>query len=183
MSIMKKITSLTDDQKARLGEWSERWIQIGLSTEPADFEAATEAALKGYKLANHGRPMVVLRMGSPYSATVGGAMAWMMLESLFKDGVGAQVWAQVGAQVWAQVGAQVRDQVWDQVRAQVGAQVRAQVRAQVWAQVGAQVGAQVRAQVGAQVGDQVRAQVGAQVGAQVWAQVRDQVWDQVRAQV
>lgn len=106
---MKKITSLTDEQKARFGEWSERWIQIGLSTEPADFEAATEAALKGYKLANHGRPMVVLRMGSPYAATVGGAMAWMMLRSIFKDQVWAQVWAQVRAQVGAQVWAAVRD--------------------------------------------------------------------------
>ena len=109
---MKKITSLTDEQKARFGEWSERWIQIGLATEPADFEAATEAALKGYKLANHGRPMVILRMGSPYAATVGGAMACLMLRSLFES----QVESQVGSQVWSQVGSQVESQVGSQVR-------------------------------------------------------------------
>jgi len=96
---LTKITSLTDAQKARFGEWSERWIQIGLSTEPADFEAATEAALNGYKLANHSRPTIILRMGSPYAATVGGAMAWMMLRTLFKEGIGDQVRDQVGAQV------------------------------------------------------------------------------------
>jgi hypothetical protein len=185
--VVKKITKLTPEQVAKFGDWSEQWIKIGLSTEPADFDKATEAALRAYKLCNLDKPMVVLRMSSPYGATLGGALAWAMLREFggkkvgdqVGDQVWDQVWAQVGAQVWdqvgAQVGAQVRAQVWDQVGAQVWAQVWDQVRAQV----GAQVGAQVRAQVGAQVGDQVRAQVGAQVGAQV----RDQVWDQVRAQL
>jgi hypothetical protein len=178
-----KITKLTPEQEAQIPGWAKKWVDIGLSTEPADFEAATEAALKAYALCNLKRPMVVLRMGSPYGATVGGALAWQMLRSLRPD----QVWDQVRDQV----GAQVRDQVWDQVRAQVrdqvGDQVGDQVRAQVWDQVGAQVRDQVRAQVWAQVRnqvwDQVRAQVRDQVRDQVWDQVRDQVRDQVWAQV
>ena len=146
---------------------------------------------------------MILRVSSPYAATVGGVYAWSLLRTLYKSQVGAQVRDQVGDQVWAQV----RDQVWDQVGDQVGdqvmdqvwAQVMDQVWAQVWAQVMDQVRAQVRAQVrdqvwdqvGDQVGDQVRDQVGDQVGDQVWdqvgdqvgAQVRDQVWAQVWAQV
>ena len=129
-----KIKKLTTDQKSRFAEWTKKWVDIGLSTDPADFDAATEAALKSYRLANLNKPMVILRMGSPYSASIGGAMAWMILRVLFKD----QVRAQVGDQVRAQVGAQVRDQV--------GAQVWDQVRDQVWDQVGAQVWDQVRAQ-------------------------------------
>jgi hypothetical protein len=183
---VSKIDKLTPQQVARIPEWVKKWVDIGLSTEPANFEAATAAALKAYKFANLGAPMVVLRMGSPYAATIGGAYAWIILKNMF----GAQVRAQVWAQVWAQVGDQVRDQVraqvWDQVGAQVGDQVRDQVRAQVGAQVRAQVGAQVWDQVGAQVWDQVGAQVGDQVRdqvrAQVEAQVGDQVWDQVGAQ-
>ena len=131
---MNKITSLTPEQAARFGEWAKKWIDIGLSTEPADFEAATEAALRGYGLANLSRPMVVLRVSSPYAATVGGAMAWLLLK-----GLGNKPSTQVRDQVWDQV----RAQVWDQVRDQVGAQVRAQVRAQVWDQVGDQVWDQV----------------------------------------
>ena len=114
----KKITKLTPEQEARFPEFVKKWVDIGLSTEPADFDAATEAALKAYALCNLKKPMVVLRMGSPYAATVGGAMAWLMLKNVFKD--------QVRDQVWAQVRAQVRDQVWDQV----GDQVRDQVRQQ-----------------------------------------------------
>ena len=133
-----KIKKLTTDQKSRFAEWTKKWVDIGLSTDPADFDAATEAALKSYRLANLNKPMVILRMGSPYSASIGGAMAWMILRVLFKD----QVWDQVGAQVRAQV----VEQVGAQVRAQVVAQVRAQVVDQVWDQVGAQVWDQVRAQ-------------------------------------
>jgi hypothetical protein len=191
--VQKKITTLTPEQIAQFGEWAKKWIDIGLSTEPADFDRATSAALRAYELCNLKKPMVVLRVGSPYAATLAGAYAWMLLKNLKGAQVGDQVGAQVGDQVWDQV----RDQVWDQVWAQVGDQVRDQVRAQVGDQVGAQVGAQVGDQVGAQVGDQVwdqvrdqvwaqvRDQVGDQVGDQVWAQVGDQVgaqvWDQVRA--
>lgn len=49
---MNKITKLTPEQAARFAEWSQKWIEIGLSTEPADFDKATEAALKAYKIAN-----------------------------------------------------------------------------------------------------------------------------------
>ena len=131
---MAKITTISPEQIARFGEWTQKWTEIGLSTEPADFDKATEAALRGYQFANLKRPMAILRMSSPFGATMGGALAWMMLRAIF----GKEVWAQVGAQVRAQVGAQVRAQVWDQVwaqvRDQVGDQVWDQVRDQVWDQ-------------------------------------------------
>mgnify|MGYP006980371243 CR=1 FL=1 len=158
--ITMKITKLTPEQESKIEGWAKKWIDIGLSTEPADFGRATEAALRAYALCNLDKPMVVLRLGSPYAATIGGAIAWLMLRNLLDTN---QVRAQVGAQVRDQVRDQVRAQVWAQVGAQVWDQVRDQVRAQVWSQVG----------------DQVRAQVGAQVWDQVWDQVRDQVWDQV----
>jgi hypothetical protein len=164
---MKRIDKLTPAQEARFGEWTRKWIDIGLSTEPADFDAVTDAALKAYALCGLERPMIVLRMGSPYATTVGGAMAWSILKLLKLSS---------SAQVRDQVRAQVRDQVEAQVWAQVRVQVRDQVEAQVWAQVEAQVGAQVRDQVEAQVGAQVRDQVREQVRDQVRDQVGDQVW-------
>ena len=88
-----KITSITPEQAARFGEWSERWIEIGLSTEPADFDAATDAALRAYQAANLNRPMIVLRMGSPYAATIGGVIALAMLKETSQ--VESQVWTSV----------------------------------------------------------------------------------------
>ena len=112
---MARIDKLTPEQTARFAEWSQRWIEIGLSTEPADFDAATEAALRAYQFANLKRPMVILRMSSPYGATLGGALARAMLRQLGDR----EIRSQVGSQVESQVRSQVGSQVWSQVRSQV----------------------------------------------------------------
>lgn len=123
---MEKITTITSEQAARFSEWAQRWIKIGLSTEPADFDRATTAALRAYELANLKRPMIVLRMGSPYAATIGGAMALEMLQKIerLNSKIRSQIKSQVGSQVWSQV--------WSQVESQVGSQVGSQVESQVW---------------------------------------------------
>lgn len=77
---MKTITELTPEQTARFPEWVEKWVAIGLSTEPADFDKAHAAALKAYAACNLEAPKVVLRMGSPYGATLGGAIANVVLK-------------------------------------------------------------------------------------------------------
>ena len=138
----KMINSLTQEQIDSFPAYVEKWLTIGLSTEPLDFERAKAAVIKCYEIAELPPPKYFYRFESPYSA----AMAATLLKS-----TGAQVWDQVWAQVWDQVGDQVGAQVGAQVWAQVWDQVRAQVGAQVWAQVGAQVRAQVWDQVGAQV--------------------------------
>ena len=144
----KKIKRITKVQAARFGEWAEKWIAIGLSTEPADFDRATAAAFRVYKAANLNRPMVTLRVGSPYAATLSGALAWAMLREIFGNKkITKQVQSQVRSQVQSQVGSQVRSQVWSQVWSQVGSQVRSQV----WSQVGSQVRSQVRSQVESQI--------------------------------
>ena len=117
-----KITKLTEEQEARFPEFVEKWVKIGLSTEPADFDRATKAVLKAYELCNLKRPMVILITGSPYAATIGGAYAWMLLKEFF----GKKVRSQVESQVRNQVRNQVESQVWSQVRSQVWSQVESQ---------------------------------------------------------
>lgn len=124
----KKITKITKEQSARFDEWRDRWIAIGLSTEPADFDAAERAALALYDLCKLKRPRVVLRMGSPFGATLGGAVAVLMLGN-----------KKVGSQVWSQVWSQVKSQVRSQVRSQVGAATLNYRGGQLWASWGAYV--------------------------------------------
>ena len=97
-----KITKLTAEQIARMPEWVDRWVKIGLSTDPADFDAAEAAALKCYEIAGLPKPRVVLRMSSPFGATLGGPLALALLGS---KQVGSQVRSQVESQVgsaWTQ---------------------------------------------------------------------------------
>ena len=69
----KKIESLTPEQIAKIPEWTEKWIQIGLNTEPADFDRAEKAVLACYDLIKAPRPKKVLRVASPWQAIVQGA--------------------------------------------------------------------------------------------------------------
>ena len=94
----KMINSLTQEQIDSFPAYVEKWLTIGLSTEPLDFERAKAAVIKCYEIAELPPPKYFYRFESPYSA----AMAATLLKS-----TGAQVWDQVWAQVWDQVGAQV----------------------------------------------------------------------------
>jgi len=69
----KKITSLTPEQIAQIPAWADKWIKIGLSTEPADFSRAEAAVLKCYDLISAQRPKAVLHVASPWAAIYEGS--------------------------------------------------------------------------------------------------------------
>lgn len=180
------ITELTKKQEAALPRFAEKWLKIGLSTEPCNFEAAKEAAKKCYRLAGLEEPELFL---GPFNNPIEGAIAHVMLKKL-KQAAGKgnekakrQAVDKVVDQVWDQVEGKVLHQVWTQVDDQIFPQVRNKVSEQVRDQVRGQVRVQVKDQVWDQVDDQVRSQVWDLVDDQIKDQVWDQVWDQVKDQV
>ena len=106
--MVKKIDKLTDKQIASIPEWVGKWVKIGLSCEPADFEDAERGVHGCYRAAGLCEPMIVLRMSSPYGAVLGGNIARLLLQQ-----VGSQVGSQVESQVYSQVGSQVYSQAID----------------------------------------------------------------------
>jgi hypothetical protein len=64
----KKIESLTADQEARFVEYIDKWLSIGLSTEPVDFENAKKAACLSYRLAGLEEPKNFHITDSPIDA-------------------------------------------------------------------------------------------------------------------
>src|SRR5574341_2542069 len=101
----RRLEQLTPEQEARFAEFREKWLRIGLSTEPADRKRAEEGMRMAYRAVNLEPPRLFLWLRSPFE----GAVCAAMLRNF-------------------------GDQVWDQVRDQVGAQVGAPVGAQAWAQ-------------------------------------------------
>ena len=88
---------------ARFPEWVEKWLKIGLSTAPADWEMA-EAGVRGcYRVAQLKQPRIILRMGSPLGATLGGVYGVALIGSKkFGSEVRSQVGSQYrGGQYWA----------------------------------------------------------------------------------
>jgi hypothetical protein len=155
-----RIEKLTAEQESRLAEFRDKWMAIGLSTDPANREEAESAIRLSYRCARLPEPLKIVWCGSPLSQ---GLTRALILDKRFC----ASVRASVGASVW--------DSVWASVGASVGASVWASVGDSVWASVGASVWDSV----GASVWDSVRASV----RASVWDSVGDSVWDSVRASV
>ena len=88
-----KIDTLTTEQTAKLSEYREKWLKIGLSCAPLDFEAAKDAAIRAYAVAGLAPPTRFYHMSSPVGAAILAAV--LQLKN--------QVWAQVRDQVRAQV--------------------------------------------------------------------------------
>jgi hypothetical protein len=62
---MKTLYSLTDAQRAKLSEWAQQWIAIGLSTEPADRLTFERAVRTLYVEQGRNTPSRVIWTGSP----------------------------------------------------------------------------------------------------------------------
>lgn len=65
---MSKIESLTPEQEAQMDVYRDKWIKIGLSTEPLDLENAKKAAIKAYELAGLPAPTQFFTAKSPVDA-------------------------------------------------------------------------------------------------------------------
>jgi len=112
-----KIETLTPEQESKLSLYRDKWLKIGLSTEPLDFERAKAAATRCYELTGLKPPQYFLHFQSPYAAAIG---AYSHRKRFKKGG---------------QISDRVRDQVGVQVSNQIRDQVKAHVQDQVWAQV------------------------------------------------
>ena len=156
---MFKIEELTQEQKELLSVYRDKWLAIGLSTDPANRAEAERGVWLAYELARLEKPKVVWCL-SPLSAGLT-RYALLKIDKLepasVRDSVRDSVGDSVRASVRASVGDSVWASVWDSVRDSVGDSVRASVRASVgdsvWASVWDSVGDSVRASVGDSVGD------------------------------
>ena len=134
------ITHLTPNQEARMPDYVKEWTDIGLSTEPADRNAAEAAIALMYRCGGLQPPAKIVWCDSPLSLCLTAAV----LRDSVGDSVGDSVWDSVRESVWDSVGDSVGDSVWDSVGDSV------------WASVWASVGASVEVSVRASVRDSVR---------------------------
>ena len=81
------IDSLTAEQEAQLDVYYERWLAIGLSTEPTDIGKAAAALNNVYSSAGQSPPDKILHMQSPMAAA-----EWEKAEGLSTSGVGSVIY-------------------------------------------------------------------------------------------
>lgn len=116
--------------KKIIDDWSKRWIGIGLSTEPVDFDRAIKAALRVYDIFGVRRPQEIICTPSPYKAI------HSLCKTLLKRGKdenslklarrirmdvskqidleskeAIQIWQAIGRQVYGQVGSHIQNEI------------------------------------------------------------------------
>ena len=168
---MSSIERLTDEQKARAAEFRDRWMQIGLCTDPADRPRAEAAIREMYRQGGLEPPVRIVWCGSPLSQGLTRLIMVVKnpIERLW-EGVGTNVRHHIGGgESDANLRPSVSHSIWQSVGARVEDRVLAIVRNSVWVSVADSAGAIVRDQVDDSVWDSVRASVG------------DSVWDSVEA--
>jgi hypothetical protein len=168
----KGITKLTAAQAARLGEWRDRWIKIGLSCEPmqdSDRREVEQAIRSLYRRANLPEPKAVVFVPSWFVMRVASGIAAGVIHVL-RNG-----WPEADASE-AQADLAVRDAVGDPVYGAVYGAVENAVHGAVDGTVDGAVSGAVGDMVDGAVNNAVRDAVGGAVSGAV----RDAVFGAVR---
>jgi hypothetical protein len=180
---MLPIERLTDAQKARAAEFRDRWMQIGLCTDPADRPRAEAAIRQIYRLGGLEPPVRIVWCGSPLSQ--GLTRSIMVANKPIEN-----LWESVGTNVrhhidWGDTNrrSSVSHSIWQSVGDRVEERIRATVRNNVWASVADSAGAIVKDNVADSVWDSVRVSVGDRVWDGIEATARDGVCVGLRASV
>ena len=170
---MSKIEELTKEQEALLHVYRDKWLKIGLCTEPANRKEAEEGIRLAYKIVGLKDPQQIIWTNSP----LGNVLAKVMLEHV---AVGGAVGASVGNTVCASIKfspfdldrdtikGSVWESAWDSVKDSIGDFVRAPV----WTSALNSVKNSVLHSVIASVSDLVRKSV----KDLVWVSVKGSVW-------
>lgn len=83
------LEKLTQEQTAALEETKDKWIKIGLSTEPVNKEKTKNAIKLVYGCANLKPPQIFIFLRSPFEGVIGSYILWNQVEN--------QVWNQIYA--------------------------------------------------------------------------------------
>ena len=81
----KKIEHLTEEQISHFPAIREKWMKIGLSTEPLNFEATKEAVIEAYQNAKLQPPRYFFHAGDPIDAAIMAAQLSHMFDVLTEN--------------------------------------------------------------------------------------------------
>ena len=118
--------TLTDEAKAQIPEWNERWIKTIMSTEPIDFEKTSFAVRGMCRAANLPEPRIV-HVLSPMMAAIVGACAGAYWN--YRSATDASTAASTAASTYARTAASTDDSTDDSTRASTAASTRASTAA------------------------------------------------------
>lgn len=82
----KVIEKLTDEQRAQLSPWKDKWVALGNRTDPINWQEAEEAATELYALQGYKRPQFVHSPSTTVTVHVGGIAEYLLQNPTCKVG-------------------------------------------------------------------------------------------------
>src|SRR3990167_5731666 len=161
-----KIVSLSLSERGRLREWRDKWVKIGLSTEPADFETFEKNVELCYRFAKL-KPVPVIKVESPIVGAFAASIAMHVICSVFQAAIRRTVMLPVDSTVDSDVASAVESAVDSAVRSAVDSAVDSAVRSAVDSDVASAVRSAVRSAVDSAVRSAVESAVGSNMGSAV----------------
>ena len=171
-----KIERLTEAQQSRFPEFVDKWIKIGLSTEPADRPRAEKAIAGIYRLANLKEPRVIW-LPCPISAALSAVCYAAIINHRLVAAAKSDTHP-VRSAVRSAVDSAVDSAVYSAVDSAVDSAVRSAVRSAVYSAVGSAVDSAVDSAVGSAVYSAGYSYFGGSVwnaGYSAWADYFDEV--------
>ena len=157
----KKIEMLTDFQKSQMKVYRDKWIEIGLCTDPANRKEAEDGVVEMYKIAGL-KPPRIIWCGSPFSMVTDHAIisgtsrvrdsVGIKVRNSVLDSVRAVIAPNVGNRVFCYVGDVIFEAVSDGVGDIFGISRSSFGRASVWTGIREGVRSSVRNSVWDEVG-------------------------------
>jgi hypothetical protein len=154
---MTRLDELSTEQENLLPTWLQEALAIGISTDPADREAAEEGVRLAYESVALRPPRHMMWLESPYAGCLEAGSRSTARADSSSGGLSAGI-RPIGpdpGHIRARIRRLARNQVRDRLRSDVGDRVRATVRALVGDPLLDRVGARVGDLVGQQLLDQV----------------------------
>jgi hypothetical protein len=125
------IKSLTKEQRAKFPEYVDKWIKIGLCTEPADREKAENAIRGLYLLAKLRKPKIIW-LPCPFSAALATVIyAKLINTKTVSSAVDSAIRSEVSLAVSSAVSLAIRSAVSLAVSSEVSLAVRSAIRSEV----------------------------------------------------
>lgn len=182
---MKRIDQLTEEQRAQMKPWADKWIEIGLRTGDADWDTFNKYMPVCYEKAGVPYPKSVVRVSSPMVGALASAIARELLKSgSVESAVDSAVESAVESAVDSAVEladdlageSEVQSEVESAVSLAVGPEVRSAVESEDSSEVNSEVGSEVYSEVNSAVGSAVGSAVHSEVQSAVNSAVKNMKW-------
>lgn len=171
------VNRLNPEQTHRLAEYRDRWLQIGLSTDPVDEKTAEAAINWVYRCVNLPDPPLKLWLQNPYDGCIGAYLITLLCQLSENQAVKRPAAApKTGALAKSEPFDTLWQSVKDTAQAKLGAGVWTSQWQQVWEQIAQQVHTKKLEETVQYKGDPLWHLVEGSVFAQVKNRFRVKVW-------